>query len=532
MSAEQAASRSPAPARRDLVSRRQASGPSLRGLLRQHLERQLFKKEWMPALLALDATTAPLVSSLFTLTELIDLGIMQVSQVDVRRQHPGRWMTVIYYLDPQCPGSLAAVRSGQQGHRVFLTSEPAQGLGDLPAVVLPCPIEVQDPAVFTPNSRTGGHDLEALEALCRLVSSHPHAPVPVVRYQRSPAAQQLATELDERLRPTAPTAHQRSGATKRRSDLEVLILDREADPVSAWRHDLSYQAVLGDLCQIRRTCWYRPAGSPAQMPTDRCIRLDPDEDPIWREHRFSPFYELPALVKDKIERLSSFEEAATRSGSIGQLKTHVEILPSHLRDKQLLASHLHLLELAHRRSQVTRLSELSKIEGEILEGTASYQRVKEFIESATDIAGERCPVPSRHVDRLCRLSLRLMKLNGAERQWLSDRCLASEPAPSYSSSAPTPLADLIRQWLAGSLSHESCPRTDEPTHAKPLLPFPGLSKKMAFFSPSLVARGETAVDAPAVRVVYVIGQLTDREIAAASSSPAVAYIGGTRLGCL
>jgi sec1 family domain-containing protein 1 len=141
----------------------------------------------------------------------------------------------------------------------------------------------------------------------------------------------------------------------------LVLLDRNADLITAIQHTSTYQALIDDLLthKANRVEFEVGAGDPKKKATQKRFDLDPDEDPFYKAHKFQPFPEAIESNASELEEVTA-RESEIRSKAAGggsasnrdpmavlgtnELATAVESLPALLDRKAQLEMHTSILQ--------------------------------------------------------------------------------------------------------------------------------------------------------------------------------------------
>jgi sec1 family domain-containing protein 1 len=146
----------------------------------------------------------------------------------------------------------------------------------------------------------------------------------------------------------------------------LVLLDRNADLITAIQHTSTYQALIDDLLTHKANrveFEVGGAGDAKKKATHKRFDLDPDEDPFYKAHKFQPFPEAIESNASELEEVTA-RESEIRSKAAGggaggggalnrdpmavlgtnELATAVESLPALLDRKTQLEMHTSILQ--------------------------------------------------------------------------------------------------------------------------------------------------------------------------------------------
>ena len=177
---------------------------------------------------------------------------------------------------------------------------------------------------------------------------------PVIRCPRNGAPEMVARQLHSLLMEQSHLVNSAAAAaasTVDRSRPLLVILDRNADLLTAVQHTSTYQALIDDLLQHqanRVEFDVKPdenAEKRNAKPVHKRYDLDPDKDPFYQAQKFQAFPEAIESNSRELQQVTERETAIrTKSGASNELLSAVDSLPALLERKRQLEVHTSILQ--------------------------------------------------------------------------------------------------------------------------------------------------------------------------------------------
>lgn len=179
--------------------------------------------------------------------------------------------------------------------------------------------------------------------------------LPIIRCPRNGAPEMVARTLHKLLLEQAHVLQQQNTAANAgsadRSRPLLVLLDRNADLLTAVQHTSTYQALIDDLLQhaanrVEFDVMPAPDAGPRAKPTHKRYDLNPDEDPFYQAQKFQAFPEAIESNSSELQQVTE-REAAIKSGSnkaAEDLASAVDSLPALLERKRQLEVHTSILQ--------------------------------------------------------------------------------------------------------------------------------------------------------------------------------------------
>jgi syntaxin-binding protein 1 len=190
--------------------------------------------------------------------------------------------------------------------------------------------------------------------------------------------QRLAVELYEAL-----AEMQRAGQIPERETCELIITDRGFDPVAPVIHEFTYEAMTHDLLEgtpsLKGKIFTYNSESQGGKTEPKEHVLD-ERDDMHVELRHRHFAAASLRISSAMDDLRAQSRLAGRGSSVGQLDLKgmsklVQALPQYRDQLSNLSAHVELASALNRAVEARRLTELGKLEQDLVYGDATSKEV-------------------------------------------------------------------------------------------------------------------------------------------------------------
>jgi syntaxin-binding protein 1 len=194
--------------------------------------------------------------------------------------------------------------------------------------------------------------------------------------------QRLAVELYETL-----AEMQRLGQIPERETCELIITDRGFDPVAPVIHEFTYEAMAHDLLEgtpsLKGKIFTYNSESQGGKKEPKEHVLD-ERDDLHVELRHRHFAAASLRISSAMDDLRAQSRLAGRGSSVGQLDLKgmsklVQALPQYRDQLSNLSAHVELASSLNRGVEARRLTELGKLEQDLVYGDATSKEVIAFL---------------------------------------------------------------------------------------------------------------------------------------------------------
>ncbi|XP_072938521.1 protein sly1 homolog [Epargyreus clarus] len=235
--------------------------------------------------------------------------------------------------------------------------------------------------------------------------------VPIIRSSKGNAAEMVAIKLDKKLRENLWDArnnlfHGNTGQAGTFSFTRpmLILLDRNMDMATPLHHTWTYQALAHDVLDLslNRALVPENTGTAAQgqKPKTRICDLD-SKDPLWSEHKSSPFPTVAEAIQEDLDKYRSSEaEVKKLKSSMGldadsdvalsmvndntqRLTSAVNSLPQLMEKKRLIDMHTTIATAILNAIKSRRLDSFFELEEKIM-SKSSHVESKAVLDLITD----------------------------------------------------------------------------------------------------------------------------------------------------
>uniref|UniRef100_A0A3Q1JND0 Syntaxin binding protein 3 n=1 Tax=Anabas testudineus TaxID=64144 RepID=A0A3Q1JND0_ANATE len=316
-------------------------------------------------ILILDAFTTKLLSSCCKMSDLMSEKITIVENLDKNRE-PVPEMNAIYFMSPtaKCVDALIGDFKSKPKYKaayVYFTDYLPDDLfnnmkmycgkyirvcKELNMSFMPQEAQVftcDNPgafwSIYSPKSQDKKKTLEKLAdqlvSVCATLDEYPG-----VRYKKDSNldnAKTLAELVDNKLARYYELDD--SGKKKEKTQAQVLILERDFDPISPILHELTYQAMAYDLVDIQNDTYNYKSKDGAEKQA-----LLNEDDMLWVKLRHRHIAEVSAEIPKLVKEISASKKQPDGKITISNLAQMMKKMPSFRRQLTEKTVHLQLAE--------------------------------------------------------------------------------------------------------------------------------------------------------------------------------------------
>ncbi|KAG4090299.1 Sec1-like protein [Neocallimastix lanati (nom. inval.)] len=387
---------------------------SLKEVLKKRLLYDMIKSvvpnQWK--LVVVDAKSLQILNSVCEIYDILDENVTLVESIERKRQ-PYTNLEAIYFISPTAESIDRLIADFQQrplyaAANVFFTaaltdklfqklkrnnvSKHIKNLKELFVDFMAFESRVfnfdipQSFNTFYNPSKTGEITYEVENVAKKLVSLLATlGEDPIIRYydpngdRRTIAARvafQLENEL-ENLRKMDPSFPPKTNYER----TTLIVVDRTIDTSGPLVHEFTYQAMVNDLIGLENGSKYIQNGASGE----KAVILD-EKDDLWNKYRHTHIAEVSEEVSKQFNQFINENKAASsvakgRQGgaSLKELKDTIQALPQYHEMKDKFAVHIDLCQRCNNIFSKTNLSDIAKIEQDLITGLTSEGNVPKNI---------------------------------------------------------------------------------------------------------------------------------------------------------